>query len=134
MGVARQLETQQTHYLRRDVAFNTSGIASGVLIGTVPAGAKIMHIRIFVDTAFNAATTNVLQGGTTGTGTNLFTSTDAAAGTPGPKTPASAANQATGLIFTQDTDLFVSYTQTGTAATAGAATIIVEFVPLTNGG
>lgn len=134
MGVARQLETQQTHYLRRDVAFNTNGIASGVLIGTVPAGAKILNVYINVDTAFNAATTNVLQGGTTGTGTNLFTTTDAAAGTPGPKTAARAANQGAGLVFEADTDLFVSYTQTGTAATTGAATIIVEFVPLTNGG
>ncbi len=134
MGVARQLETQQTHYLRRDVAFNTANIAAGVLIGTVPAGSVISHVRVYITTAFNAATTNVLQGGTTGTGTNLFTSTDAAAGTAGPKTPAAAANQGIGLVFTQDTDLFVSYTQTGTAATAGAATIVVEFVPLTNGG
>lgn len=134
MGVARQLEVQATHYLRRDVAFNTSGIASGVLLGTVPAGSKITDISIYVDTVFNAATTNVLQGGTTGTGTNLFTSTDAAAGTAGYKTAANAANQGRGLVFAADTDLFVSYTQTGTAATTGAATIVVEFVPLTNGG
>ena len=134
MGVARQLETQQVHYLRRDVAFNTNGIASGVLIGTVPAGSKIVGVSIYVDTAFNAATTNVLQGGTTGTGTNLFTSTDAAAGTAGYKTAANAANQGRGLVFVADTDLFVSYTQTGTAATAGTATIIIDYVPLSNGG
>lgn len=134
MGTARQLETQQTHYLRRDLAYNTTGLASGILIGTVPAGAKIVSVQIFIDTAFNAATTNVLQGGTTGTGTNLFTTTDAAAGTAGPKVGARAANQGAGLIFAADTDLFVSYTQTGTAATTGAATVLVEFVPLTNGG
>ena len=134
MGVARQLEVQATHYLRRDVAFNTNGIASGVLIGTVPAGSKIADISIYIDTAFNAGTTNVLQGGTTGTGTNLFTSTDAAPTATGYKTPANAANQGRGLVFAADTDLFVSFTQTGTAATTGAATIVVEFVPLTNGG
>ena len=134
MGVARQLEVQATHYLRRDVAFNTTGIASGVLLGTVPAGSKITDISIYVDTVFNAATTNVLAGGTTGTGTNLFTSTDAAAGTAGYKTAANAANQGRGLVFAADTDLFVSFTQSGTAATTGAATVIVEFVPLTNGG
>lgn len=134
MGVARQLETQQTHYLRRDVAFNTQGIASGVLIGTLPAGAVITTTRVYITTAFNATTTNVLQGGTTGTGTNLFTTTDAAAGTAGPKTPAAAANQGLGLLISADSDLFVSYTFTGTAPTTGAATVIVEFVPLTNGG
>lgn len=134
MGIARQFETQQTHYLRRTVNFNDAGIANGVLLGTVPSGSIIMHVRILVTTAFNAATTNVLQGGTTGTGTNLFTSTDAAAGTAGPKTAAGAANQAAGLVITQDQDLFVSYTQTGTAATAGSATIVVEYVPLSNGG
>src|SRR6187402_1368673 len=134
MGIARQLEVQATHYLRRDLAYNTNGVAAGVLLGTVPAGSKIVDVHIYIDTAFNAGTTNVLQGGTTGTGTNLFTSTDAAAGTVGEKEAASAAGQARGLIFTADTDLFVSFTQTGTAATAGAATVIVEFVPLTNGG
>lgn len=134
MGIARQCETQQTHYLRRDIAFNTANVASGVLIGTVPAGSRLMHVRIWVDTAFNAGTTNVLQGGTTGTGTNLFTSTDAAPATVGVKTPAAAAGQSTGLVITQDQDLYVSFTQTGTAATTGAATVIVEFVPLTNGG
>jgi hypothetical protein len=132
MGIARQFETQQTHY--RTVNFNDAGIASGVLLGTVPSGSVILHVRVLVTTAFNAGTTNVLQGGTTGTGTNLFTSTDAAAGTAGPKIPANAANQAGGLVITQDQDLFVSYTQTGTAATAGSATIVVEFVPLSNGG
>lgn len=134
MGIARQLETQQTHYLRRDVAYNTNGIAAGVLLGTVPAGSKIVSVQIFIDTLFNAGTTNVLTGGTTGTGTNLFTNTDSAPGTAGPKVGARAVNQGAGLIFTADTDLFVSYSQTGTAASTGAATIIIEFVPLSNGG
>ena len=134
MGVARQLEVQAVHYLRRDVAYNTTGIASGVLIGTVPAGAKITSVTVYVDTAFNAATTNVLTAGTTGTGTNLVATGDVTEGTAGVYTPTDGADQARGLVFEADTDLFVSFTQTGTAATAGAATIIVGFVPLTNGG
>lgn len=134
MGIPRQLEVQAVHYLRRDLAFNTNGAAGGVLIGTVPAGSKIVGIAIYIDTVFNAGTTNVLQGGTTPTGTNLFTSTDAAAGALGYKTAANAAGQGRGVVITQDQDLFVSFTQTGTAATTGAATIIVDFVPLSNGG
>lgn len=131
MGIPRQLETQQTHYLRRDFAYNTAGIGTGVLIGTVPAGARIQHVRIWIDTVFNG-TSPTLQGGTTGTGTNLFTNTDSAPGTVGVKTPAAAAGQGVGLVVTQDQDLFLSFT--GAGATTGAGTVIVEFVPLSNGG
>lgn len=131
MGIARQFETQQTHYLRRTVNFNDAGIANGVLLGTVPSGSVIMHVRILVTTVFNG-TSPTLQGGTTGTGTNLFTNTDAVPGTLGPKIPANAANQAAGLVITQDQDLFVSFTATG--ATTGSAVVLVEFVPLSNGG
>lgn len=134
MGIPRQLEVQAVHYLRRDFAFNTNGIASGVLIGTVPSGSRIVGVSIYVDTAFNAGTTNVLTGGTTGTGTNLFTNTDSAPTATGYKTAANAAGQGRGLVITQDQDLFVSFTQSGTAASAGAGTIVVDFVPLSNGG
>lgn len=134
MGNARQYELQATHTLRRDIAFNTNGVAAGLLIGTVPAGSKLTNVKVFVDEAFNAATTNVLVGGTTLLGTNLIAAADVTEGTIGVYTPANAANQGLGLVFAADTDLFVSYTQTGTAATTGKATIIVEYVPLSNGG
>lgn len=134
MGIPRQVEYQVTSYLRRDFSFATANIAGGVLIGTVPSGARICDIHIWIDTAFNAGTTNVLQGGTTVTGSNLFTSTDSAAATVGEKEPATGAGQGRGLVITQDQDLFLSYTQTGTAATAGAGCVVVEYVPLSNGG
>ena len=117
--------------MRCDFAYNTAGIGTGVLIGTVPAGARIQHVRIWIDTVFNG-TSPTLQGGTTGTGTNLFTNTDSAPGTVGVKTPAAAAGQGVGLVVTQDQDLFLSFT--GAGATTGAGTVIVEFVPLSNGG
>lgn len=134
MGNARQLEIQATHYLRRDIAFNTTGVAGGLLIGTVPAGAKLTNVKVYVDEIFNAVSTNVLVAGTTLLGTNLVAAADVTEGTIGVYTPANAANQGLGLVFAADTDLFVSYTQTGTAATTGKATIVVEFVPLSNGG
>jgi len=134
MGNARQYELQATHYLRRTVNYNDAGVAAGLLIGTVPAGAKLSNVKVWVDTAFNAATTNVLVAGTTGTGTNLVAASDVTEGTIGVYTPANAANQGLGLVFAADTDLFVSYTQSGTAATAGVATIVVEYVPIGNGG
>jgi hypothetical protein len=33
------------------------------------------------------------------------------------------------LTFANDTDIYVRYTQTGTAATAGAASIVITYIP-----
>jgi len=129
MAVARQFELQAIHYLRKDIAFNTTNIAAGVEIGAVPANAKIKQIIVYVDEAFNAGTTNVLVAGTTATGTDLVAASDVTEGTIGVYTPADAANQGRGLVFASDTTLYVSYTQTGTAATTGKAVVIVSYVP-----
>lgn len=112
------------HYLRKTVNFNDTGIANGVKFGRLPAGAQILHAYCNVETVFNAATTNVLTVGTNST------SFDNILGT-GDINEASATGQAalTGaaLEFTSDTDVFVKYTQSGTAATTGKAHIVVMF-------
>jgi len=117
---ARQLHTQQTHYFRKRVNFNDSGIAGGVPLGTIPAGALIVSQTVDVPTAFNAGTTNALNVGTTATGTEVFT--DAA--TAGRRQPTIAA-----LRFANDTVLYASYASSGTAASAGIADIIIGYVP-----
>lgn len=120
LNTSRAYHTQQVHYFRKRVRFNDAGIAGGVLFGTLPAGAMIVTQNVRVATAFNAATTNALNVGTTAGGTQLFT--DAA--TAGARSPTIA-----NLSFATDTDLFVAYAQTGTAATAGLADIVIGFVP-----
>lgn len=115
----RQFHTQQIHYLRKKVNYNDAGIAAGVLFGTVPAGALIVTQNVRVDTAFNAGTTNALNVGTTAGGTQVFT--DAA--TAGARTPTIA-----NLPLATDTDLYVAYAQTGTAATAGVGTVVIGYV------
>ncbi|MFM9928205.1 hypothetical protein VLK31_34920 [Variovorax sp. H27-G14] len=122
---ARQFHTQQVHYLRFSPAFNTNGIAAGVQIGTLPAGAQIVDATVNVTTAFNAATTNVLAVGTTPTGAQVVTSAEAVAGTVGFKRGTAGG----ALSFAADTPLYCNFTQTGTAATTGAATIVIAFVP-----
>ena len=122
---ARYNHTQQMHVLRANVAYNTPGIAGGIQIGTVPRGARLRGLHVYVDTAFNAATTNVLAAGTAATGTQLADGTATAAGTTGYKTVTTG----NALTFASDTPIYVSYAQTGTAATAGAATFILEFFP-----
>lgn len=120
MGIARQLHTQQVHYFRKRVNYNDAGIGGGVVFGTVPAGSMLVSQNVRVSVAFNAGTTNALNVGTTAGGTQLFT--DAA--TAGARTPTIA-----NLSFATDTDLYVQYAQTGGAATAGVADIVIGFVP-----
>lgn len=127
-SAARQYHTQQTHYLRKHVNFNDAGIAAGVVMGTIPAGSVITNTHVVVRTAFNAATTNNLLVGITATGGEIVASADAAAGTTGYKSMV-AATVGTNAYQAADTPIYVAYTQTGTAATAGQAEVVVSFVP-----
>lgn len=122
-GIARQLHTQQVHFIRKRVNWNDSNIGTGVVFGTLPAGAMIVDQDTRITTAFNAGTTNALNVGTTAGGTQLFT--DAA--TAGARQPTIA-----NLSFAVDTDLFVQYAQSGTAASAGMADIVIGYVPNTD--
>jgi hypothetical protein len=119
-GIARQTHMQLVHYLRKRVNFNDSNIGTGVVFGTLPAGAVLISQNVRVSTAFNAGTTNALNVGTAAGGTQLFT--DAA--TAGHRVPTIA-----NLTFAADTDLFVQFAQTGGAATAGVADIIIAYAP-----
>jgi hypothetical protein len=120
IGTGRLLHTQQVHFFRKRVNFNDVGIAAGVFFGTLPAGAMIVSQNVRVNTAFNAGTTNALNVGTTAGGSQLFT--DAA--TAGARVPAIAS-----ISFATDTDLFVQFAQTGAAATAGQADIVIGYAP-----
>jgi hypothetical protein len=124
----RALHTQQIHYLRKTINFNDAGIAAGVLMGTLPAGAQILPFAsaITIRTAFNAATTNNLLVGTTAAGNDIVATADAGAGTPGVKTIA-LATLTTASYRAADTDIFIAYTQTGAVATAGIATVTIAF-------
>lgn len=119
-GPARELHTQQVHYLRKRVNFGDAGIGTGVIMGTLPAGARILGQHVVCAVAFNAGTTNALNVGTAAGGTQLFT--DAA--TAGQRAPAT-----TNLAFAADQDVYVQYAQTGTAATAGQADVVITYVP-----
>lgn len=123
VGTARLLHTQQIHFFRKRVNFNDSGIAAGVFFGTLPAGAMLTDLDVRVTTAFNAGTTNALNVGTTAGGTQIFTDA-ATAGHRQPTIP--------NISFATDTDLFVQYAQTGTAATTGLADIVIAYAPNTD--
>jgi hypothetical protein len=124
-STARQTHMQDVHFLR--ASFALADLASGTLkIGTLPAGARVLNTDLFIETAFNAATTNVLDVGFAGTiGAFLPTGT-AVAGTTGQKT--SKPSALTGVIAA-DTDVNVTFSQTGTAATTGSASVVIQYAP-----
>lgn len=120
VGTARQTHMQVVHYFRKRVNFGDVGIAAGVLFGTMPIGGLITDIDIRVATAFNAGTTNAINVGTTAGGTQIFTDA-ATAGHRQPTIP--------NLSFAADTDMYVQYAQTGTAATTGLADFVIGYAP-----
>lgn len=108
------------------VAFNTTGIASGVKVDTIKASTYApvqIEVSAQVITAFNAVSTNVLTVGYDTTANQWLASGDITEGTPG-YYPAN--NAVTKFRLTADTDIYIKYTQTGTAATTGAAVIFVK--------
>ena len=124
MAVAQQYHQNLVHYLRKEVNYNDPGIAAGVVIGRLPAGAQVTQALARVRTTFNAGTTNVLTIGTNANSyDNIFAAADIAEG--------SAGNNAAPLANLQDVvseaDVFVKYTQSGTAATQGKAIIHIAY-------
>jgi len=100
---------------------------SAVTIGTLPAGAQIVDVNIDVTTAFNAATTNTVTVGKTGTAAAFVTATSV--GTAGRASVATTGvYSAWANVGTSDVDYAtVTYSQTGTAATAGAARVTIVY-------
>lgn len=123
----RQIHTQQEHYLRAAVAYNSLevGTAGKFPLGTLPAGAIITGILATVSVAFNAATTNVLTVGTAASDASIVGADDLNEGAIG----STLSFASVGTKVSVDTPLFIKYAQTGTAASAGAADIILFFVP-----
>jgi hypothetical protein len=127
-STARNDGSQNVHFIGRDVTYATTGIgtADTVKVGRVPAGSRLGPAQVHIVTAFNAATTNVLT-----VGANASANTDIVAAGELNEGATGATIVATGcaLTFASDTDIYVRYTQTGTAATAGAATILIPYYP-----
>lgn len=122
MGVASDLHLNVKQVIRLPFAFNTTGISSGVKIGTLPAGAVITAVELLNTAAFNAGTTNVIIVGTAADDDAYAAAADLAEAAGFTRYSAKAA------LLSADTDIFVKYTQSGTAATTGAGVVMVEYV------
>lgn len=104
-----------------EIQFNTPGAATGAVIGTVPAGSMIIAVVVNIREAFDAGTTNVLTVGHPGAAAAFATVTD----------PESAGGEfiadEAGTRLAAETDVTVTYTQTGTPATEGDAAVLVLY-------
>jgi hypothetical protein len=124
MAVAQQYHQNLVHFLRKEVNYNDPGVAAGIVIGRLPAGAQVTQALARVKTTFNAATTNVLTVGTNGSAyDNIFAAADIAEGSVGNNIAPTANLQEAA----NEADVFVKYTQTGTAATQGKAVIHIAY-------
>lgn len=128
MSLGRKNSSQQVGYLRFAVNYNDAGIASGVGKQWLPKGALIIGTDVYIKAAFNAGTTNVLTVGTVGDAANLIV---AAADVDETAIALTQNIKPTGVALgpiSADKQVNVTYTQTGTAATAGAAVVVIKYV------
>jgi hypothetical protein len=106
-----------------EINYNTPGVATGFLIGKIPANSVVKNVTISVESTFNAATTNVFTVGTSTTATewvgNAFVSSGAVVDT--------YTSDAGYGLTTSDLSVYAKYTQSGTAASAGKAHVWVEY-------
>jgi hypothetical protein len=124
MAVAQQYHQNLVHFLRKEVNYNDPGIASGVAIGRLPAGAQVTQALARVKTAFNAGTTNVLTVGTNAASyDNILGAADIAEGAAGNSVAPTANLQEAAA----EIDVVAKYTQTGTAASQGKAVIHIAY-------
>lgn len=100
--------------------------ASAVTIATIPANSQIVDINIDVTTAFDAGTTNTVTVGKSGSAAAFVTATSVGS--------AGRASVATTGVYSawadtgsSDVSATVTFAQTGTAATAGAARVTIVY-------
>jgi hypothetical protein len=128
-SVARDFNKQMIHYLRLGVVFGDNNVVKTV--GVIPAGSQILNLisGVFIRTVFNAGSTNVLDIGTSVTG-DLY-ATDLALGTKAfvAIDEAATATNVNTWYVTVDTTITATVQLTGTAATTGAAEIVIAYIP-----
>jgi hypothetical protein len=121
---ARDVHLQGVSYIHADIVFGQAN--STVTVGVVPAYATIDNAYVIVSTAFNAATTNTIDIGTSADPDGFATAL--ALGTIGKIAADEMATSNDLGPFTADTTIVCVPTTTGTAASAGVARVVVTFI------
>lgn len=125
MKTAQKYHQRVVHTLYKEVAFDTAAIGVGVPFeAAIPAGAFIIEASVHVTEAFDAGTTNVL---TVGTNSAAFTDIVVAADVDESSATVQRIDGPGVLSDSADLTPFVKFTETGTAATAGKATVVLQY-------
>lgn len=124
----RQYSNDQPWYYRLTVNFNDANIANGVAFGGLNTNDFIKAIDCHVTTAFNASTTNTVTFGTSKANANEVVASGITAGSTGVYHLTTAAGLGLAVTSAGTSTLYAKYAQTGTAATAGAVTCVIEVV------
>ena len=125
-SVARQYHTAQIHYLRKDIT--PSDAATTVPPSFIPSGSIILEAisGVYVDEVFNAGTNNRLDiGASSDSGTNNYATLLTLLGIGFIELDEVAAT----LKVAADTTISAYVDVTGTAATTGAASILIAYIP-----
>lgn len=137
----RQFQTQQTHYVRFSVNFNScvySGLSCSVKVGNLPYNAFVTRIYFQTTTTWNAGTSASIGVGTNTPATNIMASTavtSAGAGVAGTAVigETSTGNGATPTGQDGGFDVFATITIVGALPTAGATQLVVEYIGANDG-
>lgn len=126
LNQGRTFHSQQTHYLRKTIAFSDTGLAAGVVVGTVPAGAAIDKTTLLTTTAWNGTVSVAASVGFTPTGNDLINASDIRTAAARVDTVAPIAKAIPSA--TAETTVYASVTFGGTAGSAGSTTIVIPYV------
>lgn len=124
--MARVLHTQQIHYYRKSYALADLTSGTATVVATLPAGSVLVDAFAVVTTAFNSATSDVLDMGTAADDNGFMSAVSIAS--VGKK---SADDLATSddIYVTADTSLVIKWTGSGTAATTGSLIAFFLYIP-----
>jgi hypothetical protein len=123
----RAYSNYQPWYYRVTINFNDPIIGSSAAFGALAQNDFIKAIDCHVTTAFNAGSTNTITFGYSKVGAEIVAS-GITAGTPGIYHLTTAAGLGLAATSLGAQTLYGKYVQTGTAATTGAVTCVIEVV------
>jgi len=120
---ARNSGEQQQHFYRIRLTTNMiAALAAGTKIGRLPARAIITGAAVHKNTPFNSVTSDNIQLGSTNGGTDILAATSL-------QGAGYATGTAVGMVSVNEVDIWAKYTQSGAAASAGDATLVITYIP-----
>jgi len=124
---ARDLVVQAVHSMRKSITFD--GSLTGSMPAELPDGAIIVGASVHVFTAFDAGTANTINIGVSGEADRFMSAGSLAAAADVPFDDLVLANRK----MSGNTDITYAMTLSGTAATAGQADIVIQYIPNNDG-